>query len=71
MRKILIGAATLILVAGPSSAQTAYPFHVQYTYLDANGGFAGRFTVYCNGREVTEGIVTSSYRVSYGRCDAP
>ena len=58
MKRLLVGAAALMLVSGPSTAQTGHPYHVQYTYLDANGGFAGRFTIYCNGTEVMEGIST-------------
>lgn len=70
MKKILFGVALSMTAFGtPSSAQTG-EFHIQYTYLNADGSFAGRFTVYCNGFEVMEGNSTSNFRVIYGYCDA-
>lgn len=70
MKKIIVGAAMLMAaLAAPASGQSG-DFHIQYTYLNADGSFAGRFTVYCNGFEVLEGMYTDNYRVIYGYCDA-
>ncbi|WP_370190837.1 hypothetical protein [Qipengyuania sp.] len=71
MKKILIGFAAAMLAAAPAAAFPNYDFHIQYTYLDANGAVIGSFTVYCDGREVSEGVTWSPYyTVIYGSCDA-
>jgi hypothetical protein len=72
MKKTLTGVMAAMLAATPAASFTHYDFHIQYTYLDANGAVIGTFTVYCNGREVSEGAIWSPYySVIYGYCDAP
>ena len=74
MKKALIGllGAAIACVSAPAVAYPYYNFHIQYLYLDDSGAVVGSFTVYCNGFEVTEGVVwTANYRVTYGSCNAP
>lgn len=71
MKAIFLGLAVVSIMSATAADAQRYPYHVVHTYLDENGNYAGRFTIYCNGIEEMDGEFTSNYYSHYGTCDAP
>ena len=65
-------AGTLLAVVttmGATGAFAGRAYELEYTYYDANGGYAGTKLLMCNGGSYTSGSVTSNYDVVRVSCE--